>query len=181
MLFGTTMPQLKTLHFMTTVLKGLIHGANGSVIRQIAPAHSAQRMWPLLWCKRFFPRLRLCGTESISQNNNEALNHLVWDICRKELFAGPETVLTACAIAVCLFNGGARTVQAMLRGLNLADGEHFKSGLTAIDKERLYAAEEKSSEATKQQRQIRCSQRKSRNERNEEQKGPTYEPGAFGL
>ena len=119
--------------------------------------------------------------EGISQNNNEALNHLVWDISPKELFGGPETVLTACAIAVCLFNGGARTIQTMLRGLNLAVGEHCMSGLTAIDKPRLYAAAEMSSEATKLQRQIRRSQRKSRNERNEQQEGPTYEPGAFGL
>jgi len=57
--------------------------------------------------------------EGLSQNNNTALNHLVWDICPKELFAGPDTVLTACAIAVCLFNGGANTLQTMLRGLNL--------------------------------------------------------------
>ena len=47
-LFGTTMPQLKTLHFMITVLKGLIHGASGSVIRQMVLTHSAQRVWPLL-------------------------------------------------------------------------------------------------------------------------------------
>lgn len=69
----------------------------------------------------------------------------------------------------------------MLRGLNLAVGEHCKSGLTAIDKQRLCAPAEKSSEATKQQYQIRRSQWKSRSERNEEQEGPPYEPGAFGL
>lgn len=69
----------------------------------------------------------------------------------------------------------------MLRGLNLAVGEHCKSGLAAIDNQRLYAAAEKSSEATKQQRQIRRSQQRNRNERNEEQEGPIYEPGAFGL
>ena len=58
----------------------------------------------------------------------------------------------ACAVAVCLFNGDARTIQTMLRGLNLAVGEHCMSGLTAIDKQRLYAAAEKPSEATKLQR-----------------------------
>lgn len=41
------MPQLKTLHFTTTILKGLIHGASGSVTRQMALTRSAQRMWPL--------------------------------------------------------------------------------------------------------------------------------------
>lgn len=45
--------------------------------------------------------------EGLSQNNNEALNHLVWDIRPEEKFAGPETVETACALAFCLFSGGA--------------------------------------------------------------------------
>lgn len=70
--------------------------------------------------------------EGLSQN--EALNHLVLHVSLKELFGGPETVLTACAIAVCLFNEGARTVQTMLKGLNLAVGENCKSSLTAIEK-----------------------------------------------
>ena len=38
--------------------------------------------------------------EGLFQNNNEALNHLVWDISPKEKFAGPETVLTACTLAI---------------------------------------------------------------------------------
>ena len=38
--------------------------------------------------------------EGLSQNNNEALTHLVWDIGPKEKFAGPETVETACPLAV---------------------------------------------------------------------------------
>lgn len=63
----------------------------------------------------------------------------------------------------------------------LAVGEHCKSGLPAIDKHRLYADAEKSSEATKLQRQIHRSQQKSNNERNEEQEGKTYEPWAVGL
>ena len=155
------------------------NGTNTFSPKNVAPAVMQEILptFEALWDRNLLQSV----LEGLSQNNNEALNHLVWDISPKELFGGPETVLTACAIAVCLFNGGARTIQTMLRGLNLAVGEHCMSGLTAIDKQRLYAAAEKSSEATKLQRQIRRSQRKSRNERNEEQEGPTYEPGAFGL
>ena len=68
----------------------------------------------------------------------------------------------------------------MLRGLNLAVGEHCKASFTTIDQQRLYAAAEKSLEATKLRQQILRSQRKSRNEQNEEREEPTYEPGAFG-
>ena len=119
--------------------------------------------------------------EGLSQNNNDAINHLVWDISPKELFGGPETVLTACAIAVCLFNGSARTIQTMLRGLNLAVGEHCKSGLTAIDKQRLSSCRKvlrgnKTTAPNSSQ-----SAKKKHNKRNEEQEVPTYEPGAFGL
>ena len=118
--------------------------------------------------------------EGLSQNN-EALNHLVWDICPKEKFAGPETVETACPLAVCLFNGGAKTLQSVLKGLHLETGEHCRSGFTTIDQRRLYAAGQKALDATKVRHQILRSQRKSRNEQNEEREGPTYEPGAFGL
>ena len=109
------------------------------------------------------------------------LNHLVWDISPKEKFAGPETVKTACTLAVCLFNGGAKTLQSVLKGLHLETGEHCRSGFTTIDQQRLYAAGQKALDATKVRHQIRHSQGKSRNERNDEQEGPTYEPGAFGL
>ena len=106
--------------------------------------------------------------KGLSQNN-EALNHLVWDISPKEKFAGPETVETACALAVCLFNGGAKTLQSVLEGLHLETGEHCRSGFTTIDQQRLYAAGQKALDATK----VRRSQRKSRNEQNEEREGPT--------
>ena len=72
-------------------------------------------------------------------------------------------------------------MQTVLRGLNLEIGEHCRSGFNTIDQQRLYATGEKSLQATKVRRQIRRSQRKSRNETNEAQEGPTYEPGAFGL
>ena len=155
------------------------NGTNTFSPKNVAPAVMQEILptFEALWDRNLLQSV----LENLSQNNNEALNHLVWDISPKELFGGPETVLTACAIAVCLFNGGAKTIQTMPRGLNLAVGEHCMSGLTVIDKQRLYAAAEKSSEATKLQRQIRRSQRKSRNKRNEEQEGPTYEPGAFGI
>lgn len=73
------------------------------------------------------------GRPLAEQNNNEALNQLVWNIGPKELFAGPETVLTACAIAVCM---GVLEKQTLLRGLDLVVGEHCKCGLTAIEKQR---------------------------------------------
>ena len=65
--------------------------------------------------------------EGLSQNNNEALTHLVWDIGPKEKFAGPETVETACPLAVCLINGGAKTLQSVLKWLHLETGEHCRS------------------------------------------------------
>ena len=55
-LFGSTTPQLKALHFMTTVLKDLIHGAGGNAIRQMAltPKNVApavmQEIFPHLLC-----------------------------------------------------------------------------------------------------------------------------------
>ena len=48
-------------------------------------------------------------------------------------------VLTACPLDFCLFDGGAKALQTELRGHNLEDGEHCKSGFTTIDQQRLYA------------------------------------------
>ena len=84
----------------------------------------------------------------------------MWDICPKEKLAGPETVETACTLAVCLFNGGAKTLQSVLKGLHLGTGEYCRSGFTTIDQQRLYAAGQKALDATKVRHQILRSERK---------------------
>ena len=73
-----------------------------------------------------------------------------------------------------LFNSGAKTLQSVLEGLHLETGGHCRSGFTTNDQQRLYAAGQKALDATKVRRQIHRSQRKSRNEQNEEKEGPTY-------
>lgn len=68
-----------------------------AVMQEILPTFEA------LWDENLLQSV----LEALSQNNNETLNHLVWDIRPEENFAGPETVETACALAFCLFSGGA--------------------------------------------------------------------------
>ena len=159
--------------------KDQTNGTSSFKPKNVAPAVTQEILptFEALWDENLLQSV----LEGLSQNNNEALNHLVWDICPKEKFAGPETVETACALAVCMFNSGAKTLQSVLKGLHLETGEHCRSGFTTIDQQRLYAAGQKALDATKVCRQILGSQRKSRNEQNEEREGPTYEPGAFGL
>ena len=79
------------------------NGTNTFSPKNVAPAVMQEILptFEALWDRNLLQSV----LEGLSQNNNEALNHLVWDISPKKLFAGPETVLTACAIAVCLFNG----------------------------------------------------------------------------
>lgn len=100
--------------------------------------------------------------KGLSQNPNEALNHMVWEICPKSQFVGPETIETACALAVMLFNGGAHTLEKVLRGLNIAVGEHCKAGFAAIDQQRLYASAQKVTEEEKRKRQKRRSEKKKK-------------------
>lgn len=86
------MPQLMITKCMSTTLKELIPGANGKSIKPMKKAPSNQKMLPQQWCRRSCPHLRFCGNENLlqsvleglSQNNNEVLNHLVWDISPKE-------------------------------------------------------------------------------------------------
>ncbi|XP_032242112.1 uncharacterized protein LOC116620586 [Nematostella vectensis] len=118
--------------------------------------------------------------KGLTQNANESLNHLVWDICPKEGFSGPDTVGSACAIAVSLFNGGAHTLAAMLIGLHLEVGKLSLAGFTAIDQQRLYGAAQKSTDAAKLKRQVQRAKRKKRQDHNEEAEGPMYDSGAFG-
>lgn len=134
-------------------------------MKEILPVFQA------LWDKSLLESV-LAG---LSQNNNESLNHLVWDISPKEVFSGPETIQTACSLAVCLFNGGAKTLETIQRGLCLEVGQHSKTGFASIDKKRLYAAAKKISKEAKSR-----SERKKRTEVNEQQEGTTYESGAFG-
>ena len=118
--------------------------------------------------------------KGLSQNPNESLNHMVWNFCPKAVFAGPETVNTACALAVMLFNGGAHTLEKVLTGLNFSVGQYCKAGLEVMDQRRVYASAQKATAEEKLNHQKRHQDRKRKVDQNGEKEGTTYESGAFG-
>ena len=70
-------------------------------------------------------KLLECCAKGLTQNANESINGLIWQLCPKERFVGVETIETAVALVVCKFNDGAYSLKKkLLDHMRLREG-HF--------------------------------------------------------
>lgn len=118
----------------------------------------------------------LCGA---TQNRNESLNGLIWQLCPKETFCGATTVETAAAMAVSLFNDGSVALRRILEEMQCPVGVFTAASARSLDDERVYHAERKASNKEKSARKRRRRIRKGVEEEVLEAEGLTYEAGAF--
>ena len=58
--------------------------------------------------------------DGYTQNANESLHNLVWRLCPKVLHLGKKAVEVACALAVCQWNDGRSSYQAIAKRLGAA-------------------------------------------------------------
>lgn len=124
--------------------------------------------------------LRRC-LRGATQNRNECLNGLIWQMCPKESFAGATTVETAAALAVLWFNDGASSIELVLEELACPVGPFTASSLRALDRDRLYHSGRKAALPEKAARKRRRRVRKGVEEDLVQAEGPAYGPGAFNL
>lgn len=76
--------------------KDKVNGTRTFQAKKVAPAVMKEILpvFEALWDRKLLESV----LEGLSQNNNEAVNHLVWDISPKKIFNGPETIQTACTL-----------------------------------------------------------------------------------
>ena len=71
--------------------------------------------------------------DGYTQNANESFHSLVWKLCPKILHLGKEAVETACALAVCQWNDGMSSFQAISDGLGIPLTSHSATHLHKRD------------------------------------------------
>lgn len=134
-----------------------------------------------------FPTFEALSAESLlsrclhggTQNQNEAINGLIWQRATKETHASTPTVELATFLAVGYFNDGAQTLVSVLEELGITPGCHCRKACRKLDHDRIRHSRRKSGEASKKRRKQLRNFRKGFTETLEEREGPSYEPGAF--
>ena len=114
-----------------------------------------------------------------AQNQNEAVNGMVWERIPKEVFVGADLLEFGVFEAVSHFNIGARTVLLLLKALKISPGKYTEEGCRHLDMDRVCGAEYKHSEERKKRRKVLRGQRKKKEDKNQQAVGVTYAAGAF--
>ena len=87
-----------------------------------------------------------------TQNQNEAINALIWQRATKEAHSGLVVVELAVILAVSHFNDGAVSIISVLRELGIYPGQHCIMTSQKLDHNRLRHSRRKSSERAKSRR-----------------------------
>ena len=112
----------------------------------------------------------------LTQNQNEAINGILWKKCPKTKFCGRERLLLAVAETVCEFNTGAACMEEILNQSDIQSTSNSFAIFRNIDSKRLNNAAKKISMKARLQRRKLRAKRKGVTE-----KGASYIAGAFGL
>ena len=95
-----------------------------------------------------------------TQNQNEAVNGMVWERIPKDVFVGADLLEFGLFDAINHFNIGARAVLLLLKALKISPGKYTEEGCRHLDMDRIRGAEYKHSEERKKRRKVLRGQRK---------------------
>ena len=69
-----------------------------------------------------------------TQNRNECINGLIWQICPKTVFCSSRTVQTAVAIVTACFNEKNKALEEILEAMGLTAGHYTRTALEKLDR-----------------------------------------------
>ena len=132
MLVSSTVPQAKGVTFTPTVPLGPPVGVVSNVTRTVLEHGPSLPDNVIAKVKPVFQRL---SEDSLlekcfhgkTQNQNEAVNGMVWERIPKKVFVGEEMLECGLFDAISHFNIGARTITQVLEALKIAPGKHTGS------------------------------------------------------
>ena len=119
--------------------------------------------------------------DGYTQNANESLHSVVWKLCPKVLHLGKEAVDTACALAVCSWNDGVSSFQAIAEHLETPLTLSAAAQLQYRDIARVKKARYRVSEQAKMLRRRARRRRKGLEDTQQRTEGVMYAAGAFDL
>ena len=114
--------------------------------------------------------------QGLTQNQNEAANHLLWSKCPKTKFCGRQKILPAVSETIGEFNTGAASKAMVLKSSGVAPHHNMLSALRNADKIRIKKAAIKISEKARHARRKLRAKRKSK-----VTDKISYMAGGFGL
>lgn len=123
----------------------------------------------------------LAGVYQDTQNANESINALVWNICPKHRWYGKKRVAIAVASAALNFSCGTKAKHDVMEKAGIGVGTHTETASKRRDSETVSQAEKRSKEKHKKYRLARSQARKRYKSMRIQKEGTTYEAGAFNL
>ena len=114
-----------------------------------------------------------------TQNQNEAINGMIWQRATKETHSTLPTVELATFLALAHFNDGSKALSCVLKELGIVPGTHCRNACAKLDQRRLSHSERKGPEEAKRRRKKLRNWKKGFSETLEAREGPTYGTGAF--
>ena len=124
------------------------------------------------------PLLERCKLGA-TQNANECLNGIIWQMCPKQSFCSTMTVETDTYLAVIIFNDGYAKLTAVLEKMGCSTGACTSQALAKLDNIKAYHSRRKSSDDVKVARKKRRAVKKGYAESAAEKEGVTYCAGGF--
>ena len=113
-----------------------------------------------------------------TQNLNEAINHVIWQKCPKNIFVQRDVLEMAVNSAIISFNEGPLGIQDVLKRLNICPGACFEQTSVKCTKARVKDIQRKSSEKEKNRRKKLRSIRKGFLDKEQEVEGEeSYKSG----
>ena len=109
-----------------------------------------------------------------TQNNNEAINAIIWKKLPKDIFVGRKMLEIGISSAVINFNDGACGMQPVYKKLGLLNGYFMNNYCRNHDMLRIKESVRKSSLICKASRKRLHASRKGYRDKNNDDEGPTY-------
>ena len=112
-----------------------------------------------------------------TQNQNEALNGMVWQLTPKEFYVGREILESGLYDAVVYFKMGNSTVLKLFDALGIPPGKFTEAECQQLDPTRIHLAQGKSQVNTK--RKFLRGERKRNGDKRNQAEGLNYASGQF--
>ncbi|MBY0580841.1 MAG: hypothetical protein K2P53_04080 [Rickettsiales bacterium] len=114
-----------------------------------------------------------------TQNNNEALNAIIWKRCPKDIYVGQTALEIGAASAVINFNEGLAGILNVYLELGINPGENCIKFCNQRDNQKIKNIAKKSTDKVKHRRKQIRAKRKGYIDQDEEREGIAYGPGNF--
>ena len=142
------------------------------------PAHYLRHMTPLFDRLSKAELLQGC-LPGLTQNQNEAFNHILWQRRPKDRFFGSKAVVAATTSAVLNWNVGASSREEMMNAMMIPGGRHTMSGSDKKDMRRITSAMKDNAEVIKRKRKASRLEKLTTESVKKVREGKTYGAGEF--